>query len=466
MELNQHFSFYANGYKFMPKYKMGLWDGKIYLFSLDNHLMYQGLRHELIEYLKENNYTYQEEGFDDSPSDDIESWVSEALPRLTHYALYDHQKKAVIESLNQRKALILSPTGSGKSLICYALTRYLLDHQDQKILIVVPTVQLVEQLQSDFRDYSADQFEEEVHGIYSGKSKQSKARVYVSTYQSLYKMPHDYYSQFGAVIVDECHQAEAKSIRGILEKCKVCPYKIGMTGTLKDAKLHTWSLKGLFGEIIHTKTTKELMDEGVLSAMRIVCVNFRYSEESCRLAEHFEYQNEIDFIVNHPERNRAILDLACGVKGNTLVLFNLVDKHGKKLHKLYDSEYASKSNKQIRLVYGGTDIEAREAVRELAEREDNVIILASYGVFSTGISIKNIHNLIFAHPLRSKIKNIQSIGRVLRKLSSKNSATVFDLCDNLSCGGGMNITLRHFIERLKLYKDAEFDYTILHKELT
>jgi superfamily II DNA or RNA helicase len=181
----------------------------------------------------------------------------------------------------------------------------------------------------------------------------------------------------------------------------------------------------------------------------------KYSDEVCKLSRGWDYQAEIDYLVKNPQRNAFIKNLALSLKGNSLILFQLVEKHGKELMRLIDAE---KKGRKVFFVHGGTDVETREQVRHLTEKENDAIIIASYNTFSTGINIRNLHNAIFASPSKSRIRNLQSLGRVLRKGDNKDSATLYDIADDFRIGKHTNFTLKHFVIRAKIYEEEKFSY--------
>jgi superfamily II DNA or RNA helicase len=180
------------------------------------------------------------------------------------------------------------------------------------------------------------------------------------------------------------------------------------------------------------------------------------------LARKWDYQTEIDYIVSSNVRNKFIRNLTLSLEGNTLVLFQFVEKHGQDL---YAEIRDNAKNKPVFFIHGNTDTEFREQVRAITEKETNATIVASFGTFSTGVNIKNLHNVIFASPSKSKIRNLQSIGRVLRLGDNKDSATLFDIADDLRIGKSVNFTLNHFIERVKIYDDEKFPYKFYNIEL-
>lgn len=464
-ELNEILSFFAKDYRFMPKFKMGIWDGKIRLFNIHTHELPSGLIHEVIKWALAEGYSLDIDPNinlatrDDKPFCDVrELFDSFNLPFEPH----EHQIEAVEIILKHEKRLVLSPTSSGKSLILYAAVRAILgEHPDARILVVVPTTSLVEQMVGDFKDYSENNDfdpDKSCHMIYSGKEKLNTSPITVTTWQSVYRKGKKWFEGFDAVFVDEAHLATATSISSMMDKCENAVYRIGLTGTIEDSKTHKLSLEGLFGRVYETITTKEMMDKGLVSQLKIKPIIFNHSDEVKQKKSKLSYEDEIDDIITDVKKNKFICNLALTRQGNTLVLFNYVERHGKPLRKLMTE--LNKHGKTIFYVDGNTPVEEREKIRAYTEQNSDVIIIASYGTFSTGINIKNLVNVIFAHPFKSKIKILQSIGRVLRKSKFSDNATLFDIANDYRWKSKVNTTMNHFIQRLKLYDKAQFDYSI------
>ena len=436
----------------MPKYKAGIWDGKIRLFNLGTQQLYIGLLEKIVYFAEARKYKLSvSKNFSDAQERITWDITECGLP----FEPYDYQLKAIDVILNKKRRLILSPTSSGKSFIIYGALRYLTSAQ-KKVLLIVPTTSLVEQMVKDFESYGWDA-ENHCHKIYSGKEKHTDSPVVVSTWQSVYKLPKAWFKDFDAVFVDEAHLAQAESIKKIMEKAENADYRIGLTGTIEDTQTHKLVLQGLFGKIFSTIKTSELMERGLVSQLTIQGIILNHSDEAKKIVSKLKYQGEIDTIISNEKRNRFICKLAAKSNGNTLVLFNYVKKHGEPLFHMLN-EIAE--GKKVFFVHGDTSTDTREQVREYTEKYNNVIILASYGTFSTGINIKNLDNVIFSHPYKSKIKNLQSIGRILRKAHSESKATLYDIVDDYRWGSKDNTTYTHFKERLKIYEKENFDYTI------
>ena len=465
-ELYEHFSFMVPGAKFMPQYRSGSWDGYIHLFNSKDKTLPLGLLMDLLKFAKRNSYSieFDRDEFRRVFSDEEIADYKSRLPELTKYDLsgfYSYQWEAVEMCLRTNRLLVCSPTGSGKSSVIYLLTRFLIENIMGDILIVVPTISLTTQLKGDFQSYVNDDFDVDTHiSLMGGGNKAENKRVLISTWQSLIKQPTSFFRRFsgGALIVDECHLAEAKSITTIVQRLPETKFKFGFTGTIADAKCSELQLKGLFGPIYQTKTTKELQDEGVLSDLEIRVTKLKYPkiERDGFWALSPDYQKEVDWLSKHPTRNKFIADLALSQSpNNTLILYNFIE-HGKTLYNLIreireDSVY---------LINGNTPPDERERIRELTEEGKGVIIVASSALFSTGVNIRNLTTLIFAHSYKAKIRNLQSIGRSLRLHQDKEKAILYDITDDLSKGRKSNTTLRHMIERVKIYQREGFDYVL------
>ena len=475
MELADHFCFFVPGYKFMPAYKNRMWDGKIRLFDTRKKQLYSGLFKYMYEFAQARDYEVIVEDNDyygrpDTIQDiDVPALLSEI--HLTaggnKIEARQYQQDAVEHALSNRQSLLLSPTASGKSLIIYMAIRYYLStYNEGNILLIVPTTSLVEQMYSDFGDYSQyDEWnvDENCHKIYGGKEKYDiKQRVVISTWQSIYKERAPWFADYGMVIGDEAHNFKAKSLTAILEKCCNAKYRIGTTGTLDGTQTHQLVLEGLFGPVHKVTTTKALMDSKDLADLNVSVLLLKYADEYCKQISKVKYQEEMDFIVRHDPRNQFISNLALDQDGNTLILFQYVDKHGKPLHDLLKKKFDELPRNTRRLFYvsGETDVDTREEIRAITEKQDNAIIVASMGTFSTGINIKRLHNIIFASPSKSQIRVLQSIGRGLRKSGDDIDTKVYDIADDLHWKSNKNYTLEHAGERIRIYSREKFDYKI------
>lgn len=465
-ELREAFKFKVPNYQFTPQYKARLWSGDIFLFDVRSRRLYRGLVPYLFKFAEERDYDidYENEDYDEEFSlAEAKEFVELIRPK---HAPRDYQLDAFVHAIRTRRALLLSPTASGKSLIIYFLTRFLEHRGLKRGLIIVPTVSLVEQLTSDFKDYSETNgwnVSDKVHKIYQGQEKSSDKFLTISTWQSIYQLPKKYFIDYDFVIGDEAHLFKAKSLIDIMTGLSNARYRIGTTGTLDGTKTHRLVLEGLFGSVRKVITTKELMDAKHLAEFQIKCLLLRHSESICQASKNFTYQQEIEYLVLNDARNRFISNLAVSLEGNTLVLFQYVDKHGRILHKLISDKLGV--DRKVFFVSGKTDVDIREEIRKIVEQETQAIIVASFGTFSTGINIRNLHNIIFASPSKSRIRNLQSIGRVLRKSETKDSATLFDIADDMRYKKHENYTLKHFAARIQIYGEEKFKFKIYKIEL-
>ena len=460
-ELVQYFTFEVPGHKFMPAYRNKVWDGKIRLFSDKTGKIYVGLLSYIKEFCDRNEIEYViANDVDDTDNLDIEKvtdFVKSLKPQSKGKLLEirDYQLDAIQCALSNHRGMLVSPTASGKSLIIYALIRfyhYLL--KDKKILILVPTTSLVEQMYSDFIDYGWN--DKYLHRIYQGHEKDTDKPVIISTWQSLYKLDKKYFENFGCVVGDEAHLFKSKSLTTIMTKLINCKYRFGMTGTLDGTQTHRLVLEGLFGKVEKVTSTKQLMDKDTLANLKIKCLVLKHKEEDCKAVKDLKYSDELQYIVAHKTRNDFISRLCDKLTGNTLCLYQLVEKHGLVLYNLMKD-----FDRKVFFIHGGTDTETREKIRAITEEETNAIIVASYGTFSTGINIRNLHNVVFASPSKSRIRVLQSIGRGLRK-SDKGviHTTLLDIADDFTYKDRKNFTLNHFLERINIYNEEEFDYEI------
>ena len=464
-ELSEYFTFFVPGYQFVPAYRNKIWDGKIRLFNLQTNQLYLGLLPYLEEFAQSRDYSFSHEDGLDVEDEYSLYHAKKFIESLNIHSngkpieIREHQITAYVHAMQKRRTLLLSPTASGKSLIIYLIFRQLFQYQNLKGLIIVPTTSLVEQLASDFGDYNNGTMEEYIHKIYQGKEKETNKPLTISTWQSLYKMPKEYFEQFDYVIGDEAHLFKAQSLTTILTSCINTKYRIGLTGTLDGTKTHKLVLEGLFGTVNKVITTKELIDKGQVSDFEIKCLVLKHDDEICAEYKDKTYQEEIQYLILNENRNKFIKNLAVSLGTNTLVLYQMVDKHGKILYDMIKNTEKI-GNRKVFFVHGGTDTADREEIRRIMEIENDAIVVASFGTFSTGINIRNLHNIIFASPSKSRVRSLQSIGRGLRQAEGKRKATLYDIADDLRHKKHMNFTLKHFVERVKIYTEEKFPFKI------
>lgn len=472
-ELFEYFSFKVPNWEHMKRKnkKLKYWKGDIHLFSKYTGRMYKGLRERLEQFAQDHSY----EMVYSSPQADQEFSAFEASNFIKNLNLSrtprEYQFKAFLKAVRKKRLLVLSPTASGKSLIIYMLIRYFLKispwyHGDggwsgkksfgpTKILLIVPTINLVHQMFSDFQEYGWQDIENFVHLIYEGQEKTSNKQIHISTWQSIYAEEKSFWN-YDIIMVDEAHTAKAKSIKTIMEASTHTQFRYGFTGTLDDSLCHRLILEGLFGAVYQATTTRKLMDDNHVSQLKIKTILLKYSLDVCKMGSKMSYDEEMDFLVQHEGRNKFLKNLTLSLPQNTLLLYRYVDKHGKILF----NDLQHQTNRPVYLIYGGTDGEDREKIRKIISTtpEQNAILVGSYGTVSTGIDIPPLHNILFGSPYKSRIRVLQSIGRGLRLAENKHEMIVFDIADDLSYKGKQNYTLEHFIERIRIYNEEDFKY--------
>jgi superfamily II DNA or RNA helicase len=344
-------------------------------------------------------------------------------------------------------------------LIIYSLVRYLIAKK-KKIIIIVPSISLVEQLFSDFKnDYGWSKAFENVCLNYGGQELDTSKNVLLTTWQSVYKRSEEFFGQYSALIVDEAHSMQGKSISEIGRKCVGASFRIGLTGTLPENEADFHTVTGFLGPVIHKVMSKELMDKGILSQIKIKNLILKYPEEMRHARS--SYQKEVDDISKYENRNIAIdyVINAAKPKENILILVTKIELL--RSVKVYIEKKFK--GRKVYEIYGKTDADVRETIRKSLEKDDGAILVASYGTFSTGANVKKLHHIVLFSSYKSQIKVLQSIGRGLRTHESKDFVTIFDVVDNLQYTDGKkkykNHVYRHWTDnRLKYYEEQQFDY--------
>ena len=461
-ELRDRFTFEVPNMKFMPQYRRRHWNGEIHLFDMRTKRIYVGLLDKVVAFCEKSGYSFEfvNNKFYGLPFEVNElickEGVKDYMRSITSIKPRDYQIDAVHDALRYNRKLLISPTASGKSFMIYSVVRFHVGLK-RKVLLVVPTTSLVEQMFKDFQDYGWDA-ENHCHRIYAGRERVNTNEVTITTWQSVYQLDRTFFEEYDVIIGDEAHLFKSKSLIGIMDKCHHAKYRYGFTGTLDGTQTHKWVLEGLFGPSYKVTGTKKLIDEGHLAKLDIQCLILKH-----RPQKFDTYEDEIKYLISHEGRNRFISNLSADLKGNTLVLYTRVEAHGAILYELINKKVTA--GRKVFFIHGGVDAETREDVRKITEEEKDAIIVASFGTFSTGINIKNLHNVIFASPSKSRIRNLQSIGRVLRKGKDKVRAKLYDIADDATMGARKNYTLNHFIERVKIYVQEQFNYEIISIDL-
>lgn len=464
-ELSDFFSFEVENLHHIRRKnpRLKFWDGKVRLYTAKKSLLPQGLLQEALVWLKQQpvsvTYTFPNT-IPAVPKWNSQFYVDNVATAGLQFAV--DQEQAISHCLKQRKALLVSPTASGKSFIIYNIQQFI----NKPTLIVVPTVQLTDQMEKDFLDYGFNNDKNSIHKLCYGEPRDFIVRsgdVVVGTWQTLCKLPEEFFKQFHVVIGDEAHEYEAKEVSGVIQQCTNAYYKIGTTGTIRSTKMNQLQLVGLFGPIYQAVTTKELMEEGRVSDLKINIVILKYSKETIKefWKQRNDYNDELNFLFENKRRNWFLIKLVNEMKNNTLLLFKRKEAHGIPLFE----QLVESTTKHCYYVDGDVSRPEREQVRTAFEAGDNCVAVASFGTFSRGINIKNLHNLVFGSPIKAEITTLQSIGRALRLNSNKNRAILWDIVDDLSFEGKNNAALAHFIARLQAYITADFIYEITTIEI-
>lgn len=485
-EISERFTFEVPGSRFTPLYKKKLWDGKIRLYKQRDSILYSGLIWELEKFCQERDYHINiDERYKQPLNGDISDFLNglDIYSNHTKITLRNAQIEAIRHALDNPRSILVSPTASGKSAIIYSITQYLTKHLGLSGLIVVPRVALVNQMFSDFADYSdisEDEMEKFIHTISSGKEKNSDKQITISTWQSLIKLDKSYFEKYDFIIVDECHEAKANSLIHITESCTNARYRIGTTGTLDGKNTNKNVLIGLFGPVKTVTTYQEMIERNEIPDVEIKCVILEHSEYKDWYKKYTsdlkkvgkepakkgtqKYKEELNYLISSKNRNLFLRNLALSQEKNTILLVDMVDNHAEVLYDMIKN-YKGIGDRKVYLLVGKVNAIKREQYRKEIEKQNNAIIIGTYGVLSTGINIKNIHSIIFASPSsKGRVRNLQSLGRGLRKLDGKEKAVLYDISDDLRLrkNSKSNYTLSHLQERVSIYSAEKLKYKFIN----
>lgn len=459
-ELSSYFTFAVPSAEYHPAYRRGAWDGRLRLFNVNSQILPAGLYDRLSHFCASRQYGL-DPGVRIAPGaatsvEEAASYLEHLQPKWKGQILtpHDFQVEALAKAMSCGRLTILSPTSSGKSLILYALARWRCEFFPGRTVIIVPNLGLITQLESDFHEYCGNAWAAKNVQTMSGKTdKVGRCPVIIATWQTLHKLPPEWFDEVTAVFGDECHLFRADSLVGVMGKAKKAEFRIGCTGTLDGTKIHQFQIEALFGPVHRTTTTKELMDRDIVSKLKIERIVLQWDKTTKSRYNGLTYPDEIQGICQSKARNRFLANLALSRKGNTLVLFRFVE-HGKELVRLIKEKAPDRI---VHLVYGAVAPTEREAIRQEVEAGKDIVVVASYATFATGISIRRLFHVIFACPLKSPILLRQAIGRELRKSVDKDIAILYDLADDLRSGKWVNYAYRHSKLRMIAYEEDSFD---------
>lgn len=444
--------------------KWNKWDGTQRLYKKRDKTLPYGCLKMLLALCKDRDWSFEldkrfKEDINSINMKDLKEWAAglELRSKGEPITPHDYQLDIVHDAIKFSRLTALAATSAGKSLAIYMLVRFyemLAADDGLKTLIVVPSINLVTQLYGDFEDYSTKNKWSTLsncHQICDGSPRFSNKPVFISTWQSLKDEDASYFEQFGRIIVDECHLASGESIKTIGMNCTKAFFRVGLTGSLKKEKVHPILVQSVFGPIKQFVTAKQLIASGRATPTKVKMVHLDYSVADRQRVFGMPYADEIEFLVAHRQRNEVIKNLAKGLPGNTLILFDRVEKHLDVL--LEELRASGVTNKVFFNISGDVPNKTRDEIKRAIEAGNDIVLLASFGTVSTGVSIKKLHNLIFAHPFKSNIRLIQSVGRMLRLHESKDIANIFDLIDDLKFQDRSNFSMKHAFERYSIYTE-------------
>jgi superfamily II DNA or RNA helicase len=366
----------------------------------------------------------------------------------------DYQQEAVQSALKYKSGVIVLPTSAGKTLVIALLVKSIQAQYNSKALILVPDIQLVAQTYSDFIEYGIN--EKEITKWTGSTAPNKDAKIIVSNSQILLSEKQDLslLKDINILVIDEVHKIRyGNKINKVVDQIPAI-FRYGLTGTLPDDKIDQWNIFGKIGRVIYYKQSADLREKNYISQVHVATLKLNYKNipeftTPSMYNPTAGYEEEITWLQTNTFRNQIITKLVNKTDKNTLIMVDRI-AHGEELLRVLQDN----TKKQVHFVHGAIEIEEREMIRKLMEEQDNVACIAISKIFSTGINIKNLHNIIFAAIGKARIKIIQSIGRSLRKHISKKQATIFDIWDNLRYGN------KHIIERLSLYDREQIPYTV------
>jgi len=459
------------GWRFHPLVKKKIWDGNISFIKRNK--IPSGLWKEVVDICKEYDLPLSINGVTEIFDTDIEEakfreWVDDFFANHPDIKPREYQVDAAFKILKYRRCLAELATSAGKTLISFMVVAYLMEKlEKKKILFIVPNVQLVLQATGDFEQYNyKSRVQLKVQQIYSGVKIRKSSNIVIGTYQSLVKKEADYFEQFDVVMVDETHKAKAASIQKITDKCWHCDYRFGLSGTIpKRGTVDRLTLMSAMGPLVTQVRAAQLQEEGHISNCKVIQLQMEYATDEQKDAFWQLSRNYVDrknlfsleqnFINQSDKRLDFISKVIGKTNSNSLVLFHKI-AYGEKIY----NKLREITDKKIYYVDGTISKDIREEFKQRMEKGEDIIIVASYGTFSTGISINKIHNIFFAESFKSEVIIRQSIGRGLRKHHSKSHVKIYDFVDDFRYTNDgtewMNYVYRHGIERRKIYKEQKF----------
>lgn len=463
---------------FHPLVKKKIWDGSINFIDKRGPFwkIPIGLWSEVLEIGKEYGYEFHIEGIErlfltDLKLEDFKAWVDEFFED-SDIEPRDYQIEAAWKIVKFRYSVSEIATSSGKTLISFMIFAFLKSQgYIRKFLMIVPSTNLVIQGTEDFEDYGIDKIGSKIQQIGGGSKMREGCDVVIGTFQSLVKKDKDYFEEFDAVFIDEAHHTNSTSIKKIMSNCMHTGWRFGLTGTLtKRGSADHLTIQQYLGPVLVEISPDFLFRNNYATpvAIKIVILDWLSPEYKDKLAdlksssEKMEgndlYNLERKLVISNKARLNYIVDFINKTSKNSLVLFQSVkDEYGRNI---WNGIRETNATKEAFYVDGDTNEQLREEYKSRMETGENKVLIATYGTFSTGISINNLHNIFLVESYKSEVLIKQSLGRGMRKMEGKEKVNIIDFVDDFSTVGYKNYLMKHSEARIAIYKNENFDYKI------
>lgn len=443
------------GARFMPAVKLGRWDGKESFCTVGGST-YINVLELLIPFVIEAGYDIELEDLRTVVDIDFEEidenlfegrvWPKGHSAEGDPIVLREYQVSAINQYLLNPQCIQEISTAAGKTIITAGLSHIIEQETGGRTIVIVPNKQLVGQTEEDYLNVGLDV------GVYYGDRKDIGKQHTICTWQSLevlakkgtidgLNLIEAFIENVNCIIVDECHAAKAQVLKKLLTgPFASIPIRWGLTGTIPEEDFQQIALLVSIGDTINHLTAKELQDKGVLAECH---VNILQTQDT---GEFRTYQEELKFLVSNPNRMKFIADSIQQISqtGNTLVLVDRLVA-GELLEEFIDDSV---------FLSGVDKVKARKEEFDKINDNDNRVIIATYGIASTGINIPRIFNLVMIEPGKSYIRVIQSIGRGIRKAKDKEFVDIYDFTSSLK------FSKRHLTKRKSFYKKVQYPHSV------
>jgi len=477
-----------HNFYFHPLVKKKIWDGSICFIEKKGGLWKVpiGLWREVLEIGEKYQIEITIKGLEDIiinsiTLEDFTEWVNnffkDGVGGDPNKKPRDYQIETAWKIIRYRYSVSEVATSSGKTLISFMIFAYLKSKGlIRKFLMIVPNTNLVFQGSDDFIDYGLEKLDVRIQQIGGGSKIREGCDLIIGTFQSLVKQDSDFYDGVDAVFVDEAHHTNSMSIKKIVAHCMQSKWRFGLTGTLtKKGTADYLTIQQFLGPLVVEIPPSYLFDNNYATpvSIRVIIMDWLEPEYKHKLAELKTNSNNIEgneiynierkLVVESKKRLNYVVDFIRRGSKNSLVLFQSVkDEYGKQIWNLIREK---SSDKEVFYVDGDTSENLREEYKARMSSGENKVLVATYGTFSTGISINNIHNIFLVESYKSEILIKQSLGRGMRKMDGKDKVNVIDFVDDFSTGKYQNYLLKHSKERIEIYKKEFFEYKIYNVKL-